>query len=278
MLVSEILNDTILKFRDIEISTHVLDAEVIVSHALNCERYVLISDNRREISEDDLRLIRRLVKRRLKGEPVAYITGKKEFYSLDFNVDKNVFIPRPETELLVDLAIYYAKQDADILDLGTGSGAIAVSVKYNRSDCTVCASDISEKALKVAKRNAGRLLKRNAVKFFHGNIFSPFSGQRFDIIVSNPPYINPECRDTIQREITFEPEIALYADNGMDVINRVVGDGKDYLNEDGLIILEVGEEMKGVALKIGEESGYSVSVLSDYAGLTRVAIFRVKEQ
>ncbi len=263
------------QLKDAGVDEPVLDAQVILSHILDIEKYRLVTDKDLIITENELRLVKRSVKKRIKGMPVAYITGKKEFYSLEFSVNENVMIPRPETELLVDLSIFYAKQNDSVLDLGTGSGAIAISVKHSRYDLTVCASDVSEKALRVARRNASRILRRNAIRFYHGDLFSPFGGVRFSIIVSNPPYIAPEMRPSLQKEILFEPEIALFANNrGRDIIKGIVSQGQDYLEKGGMLILEIGEDMVDFLDSIAGEYNYLISFLSDYSGFPRVAILK----
>jgi release factor glutamine methyltransferase len=277
MRLGDALQQMVSQLTDAGVDEPVLDAQVILSHILNIEKYRLITDKDLAITGNELRLIGRSVKKRIKGMPVAYITGKKEFYSLEFSVNENVMIPRPETELLVDLTIFYAKQNDSVLDLGTGSGAIAISVKHSRYDLTVYASDVSERALRVARRNTSRILRRNAIRFYHGDLFSPFEGVRFNIIVSNPPYIAPELRPSLQKEILFEPEIALFADNrGRDIIKEIVFQSQDYLDKKGMLILEIGEDMVDFLDSIAGENNYSMSVLSDYAGLPRVATLKKK--
>ena len=275
MRIGDALQRMISQFKNSGIDDPILDAQVILSHILNIDRHRLTTDRDMRIDDSEESLIRRSVKKRIKGMPVAYIIGKKEFYSLEFSVNRHVMIPRPETELLVDLAIFYAKQNDSILDLGTGSGAIAISVKHSRYDLTVYASDKSEKALRVARKNTSRILKRNAVKFHQGDLFSPFKGMRFNIIVSNPPYIAPELKSSLQEEILFEPEGALFADEGgQGIIRKIVLQSRDYLDEEGMLILEIGEDMVDFLDSIAGESDYALSVLSDYAGLPRVAILK----
>lgn len=275
MRIGDALQRMISQFKDAGIDDPILDAQVILSHILNIDKHRLTTDRDVRIDDSEESLIRRSVKKRIKRMPVAYITGKKEFYSLEFSVNRHVMIPRPETELLVDLTIFYAKQNDSVLDLGTGSGAIAISVKHSRYDLTVYASDTSEKALKVARKNTNRILKRNAIKFYQGDLFSPFKGMRFNIIVSNPPYIAPELKFSLQEEILFEPEVALFADEGgQDIIRKIVLQSRDYLDEEGMLILEIGDDMVDFLDSIAGENDYTMSVLSDYAGLPRVAILR----
>lgn len=269
------MHDMIAKFSDAGLQTPVLDAQVIVAHILDVERYKLIAENDSLISAEDERMVHRMMRRRLKGEPVAYIVGQKEFYSLNFSVTREVMIPRPETELLVDLALFHARQRGSVLDLGTGSGAIAISVKHNRDDLDVYASDVSKKALRVAKRNARNILGGGSIRFFHGDLFSPFQENAFDIIVTNPPYVDPEKKTTLQNELLYEPAIALFAENrGQDIIKRIVLECGKYLSRNGMVIMEIGEEMEDFLGALISETDFHHSILSDYGGLPRVALIK----
>jgi release factor glutamine methyltransferase len=275
MYLSDIIHDMIAKFSDAGLQTPVLDAQVIVAHILEVERYKLIAENDCIISAEDERIVQRMMRRRLKGEPVAYIVGQKEFYSLSFAVTREVMIPRPETELLVDLTLFHARQRGIVLDLGTGSGAIAISVKHNRGDLDVYASDISKKALQVAKRNARNILGGDAIRFYQGDLFSPFQKIAFDIIVTNPPYVDPEKRTTLQDELLYEPAIALFAENrGQDIIKRIVLECGKYLSRHGMVIMEIGEEMEDFLGALISETDFHLSILSDYGGLPRVALIK----
>ncbi|MFC1670967.1 peptide chain release factor N(5)-glutamine methyltransferase [Spirochaetota bacterium] len=276
LIVADFLKKTIDEFKEIGIESAVIDAELLIAHALGTERFKLIADIRRELSREEIKKINRLLKRRMKFEPVSYIIGKREFYSLEFNINRDVLIPRPETELLVDLAIYYAKQDSILLDLGTGSGAIAVSVKHMRNDLDVHASDISEEALKVAEKNAGRILGTGKINFYSGDLFNPFKGMKFDVIVSNPPYINPDDMKALQKDIGFEPERALLSDDrGRGIIKRIIDEAGTYLNDRGILIIEIASIMKEYIPEVAVENGFSVSILNDYSGLARVAVLKV---
>jgi len=274
--ISALLKEAVNQFKDAGISSPVLDAEIILSHALNINRYEIIVKQNNNISNGGVKRAGRLIKRRLNFEPVAYITGKKEFYSLEFMVNKNVLIPRPETELLVDLVLYYAEEGDWFLDLGTGSGAVAVSVKYNRPELNVFASDISGKALGVAKNNMKKILGKPSIDFFKGDIFEPFKNHRFNIIVFNPPYIDKELADSVQKELKHEPEIALFSGNkGREIIERAILEVKDYLHESGCFIMEIDSSMKDFIKSNGIKNGFSVSVFNDYADLPRAAVMTV---
>ncbi len=275
MLLGELVKNITLRFKDGGIENPPLDAEILVSEVLEIERYKLVTDRDRLLTKDEIQKIEKYAQRRLKFEPVAYITGMKEFYSLDFIVNRDVLIPRPETELLVDMAIYWGGHGAKVLDLCTGSGAIAVVLKHSRPDLDVCASDISEKALKIAKRNAAGILGQKKIRFFEGNLFAPFAGMKFNLIVSNPPYVDEKLKGKLQKDIDFEPEIALFTGHGgTDMISEIIEKAPEYLEENGVLLLEIGSDQQEFVRSKGAECGFTVSVLNDYAGLPRVATLK----
>ncbi len=252
-----------------------LDAEVILSHVLGCERYKLIALDAQTLSEKQIVQILHAQKRRMAGEPIAYIIGKKEFYSLEFAIDSRVLVPRPETELLVDLAINHAPESGTVLDLGTGSGAIAVAVKHQRPDCLVSASDVSSDALRLAKLNAERILGLEAIEFRQGDLFMPWVEKRFDIIVSNPPYIGYEEKDALPKELMFEPEISLFCnESGRSIIFRLIDEAEKYLDAGGKVLIEIGAGMSYDVANRARSCGYYASVYKDYAGLPRAVLLQ----
>ncbi len=247
-----------------------LDAEVILSHVLQCKRHTLIAEGKRPLVKAEIEWLMDARKRREKGEPVPYIVGKKEFYSIEFTVDSRVLVPRPETELLVDLVIQHAPESGSILDVGTGSGAIAVAVKRNRPDCMVFASDISFEALCLAQINAERILRTKAIEFRQGDLFAPWHMAQFDIIVSNPPYIGYEERDALPKELFFEPEFSLFCrDRGREIIFRLIDEAGGYLKRGGKVLIEIGAGMSDDVAYHAHRSGFLVSIYKDYAGLPR---------
>jgi release factor glutamine methyltransferase len=256
-------------------ATPVLDAEILMAHVLGIDRQKLVLYHNSIIDKRILTRFKRLLSRRLKNEPVAYIVGYKEFYSLPFKVNKYVLIPRPETELLVDCAIYHAKQHATLIDIGTGSGAIAIAIKYNRPDCSVWATDISRNALKVAKQNAHTNLGKNKIKFLQSNLFDSIPPMLFDIIVSNPPYINPDIYYQLQKDVHYEPKEALLApENGFGIIRSLIEKAHDYLSDNGLLIIEIGEDLTSRIHHFASLHNFSISILKDYAGLPRIGILK----
>jgi release factor glutamine methyltransferase len=177
------------RLRSVGIENPGLDAEVIIANCLNLERYQLVTWRDRVLSSEEISLIEKKIKRRLKKEPVAYIIGKKEFYGLDFLVTKDVLIPRPETELLVDMAIYWSPLNARVVDLCTGSGAIAIALKYTRSDLDVFASDISQKALKIAKKIVKIYLGKTKYPFLLVISLSLFNQKNLMLLYLIPPML-----------------------------------------------------------------------------------------
>lgn len=278
MTLRDIVQDTARMFERCGSSSPRLDAEVLIAHALGFERYRLMVDGGREISESEREKIGTLAARRSSGEPVAYITGMKEFYSIDFRVTPDVLVPRPETELLVDLALFYAPRNGSMLEIGTGSGAIAISVKRNRPDIRVVATDISERALDVAVKNSDTVLGPAAITFACGDMYAPIGSGTFDIIVSNPPYIEPAMRCTLQRELSYEPYTALYAeDGGMAAIRAIIDGAAAHCEDGGVIILEIGADQAGRVREEGELHGYDLSFFRDYAGFQRVALLKMRK-
>lgn len=275
MILSDLVKISAEKLYDSGVETPLLDTQVLAASALGVDRMRIVIDDSIELEAADVKKIKRMITRREKGEPVAYITGSKEFYSLDFSVNRNVLIPRPETELLVDLSIYYAPFKGSFLDIGTGSGAVAVSVKHNRDDLSVTATDISGEALKVAGKNSKDILGRGKIKFICGDLFEPVMYSGFDLIVSNPPYVDPEKKGTLQRELDWEPEFALFSDrSGAYHVEEIISAAPHYLSEKGVLILEMDPQLENTVRQKGIESGFSVSIMNDYSSSARAAVLK----
>jgi release factor glutamine methyltransferase len=180
-----------------------VDQRILVCHALGISRTAMITQSERALTAEEAARVSGLLQRRLEGEPVAYIVGRREFFGLDFETTPAVLIPRPDTELLVELALARLPPRGKVLDMGTGSGAIAVAIAHSRPDAEVTALDVSEEALAVAARNAQR--NRARVRFLHSDWFGAVAGERFDLIVSNPPYIADGDRHLSEGDLRFEP-------------------------------------------------------------------------
>jgi release factor glutamine methyltransferase len=272
---ADLLQESIEILTNHGIGSAVTDAEVIMSHILDVERYRLRTHGDEEITPSEEEEIRRAVRRRSDHEPVAYITGYREFYSLPFIVDSSVLIPRPETELLVDLALYYIPYSGTLLDLCTGSGAIALAVKKNRSDAVVTATDISIDALVVAEKNNSAICGDNGVTFLQGDLFDPVEGMTFDVIVSNPPYVGTEEKAALTKDLSFEPQSALFSGpQGLDHITRIIAKAGEFLRENGALILETGHDMRGELKSLAEDADFTISQFTDNGGFDRVALFK----
>ena len=213
-----------------------------------------------------------LTKKRLNGEPVAYILGRKEFYGLQLSVNPTVLIPRPETELLVDLAL--ERKPASMLDLGTGSGAIALAVKFNRPEAKVVAVDADRSALLTAKRNAAKL--NLDIDFRHGRWFEPVAGERFDLVIANPPYV--ASGDPHLEALRFEPQGALVAGaDGLEAIREIVPSVGAFLRPGGWLLLEHGLGQDGAVRQLLGAAGLeSVTTWPDLAGIARVSGAQLK--
>ena len=236
-----------------------VDAEVLLLHALNKPRSWLFAHTEDQVSADVQAACATLVARRVAGEPVAYITGRRGFWSLDLEVTPATLIPRAETELLVEVALVRlsAGVACAVADLGTGSGAVALALARERPQVRVSATDASAAALAVAQRNAQRLGIDN-VDFLHGDWLAPLAGQRFTMIVSNPPYIEADDTHLGQGDLRFEPATALVSGaDGLDAIRRIVADAREHLDAGGWLLFEHGWLQGKAARGLLCEAGYT---------------------
>ena len=276
--ILEILRWTTEFFQKHEIDSPRLTAEVLLSHMLQQDRMYLYVHHDQPLEQQEREQFKALIRQRVNGVPTQYLTGKKEFWSLEFHVAPGVLIPRPETEHLVEAAIDLAKtcSHPSIVDIGTGSGAIAISLKHELPEANVYAGDISEDALAIAIDNAKRLLPdEHSLTFCQGDLFTPFQGMTFDLIVSNPPYISSEDYAGLAREVReHEPESALHAGTeGLDVYRHLIADARNYLTPNGYILVEIGYGQEEAVVSIFQEYGFTVKqVIKDYAGIPRVVI------
>ena len=257
------------------ISSPRLDAELLLSHALGCDRVRLYMDMPRPLDAAELAAVKALVVRRRKREPVAYILGRREFYRRAFEVTADVLIPRPETELLVDRALEALPAgEGRALDLCTGSGAIAISVALERAELRVDATDVSEAALAVARRNAEQLGASERVRFFTGDLFAAVRAEApYALITANPPYVGEAEWPSLAPELAHEPRLALLAgDDGLDVLRRLCAEVGDYLAPGGVALFELGrgqaDEVR--ALLCADTRLEDVCTHHDLAGIERI--------
>lgn len=259
-----------------------LDAEVLLAQALETDREALIRDRDEEIPARAAQDFREMLQRRKNHEPVHYISSQREFWSLPFHLNGDVFIPRPETELVVERALEMMserpRQGAPILaaDLCTGSGNIAAALATEFPGCTVHAVDISTKALACARDNLENLGLAGRVKLLKGDLFSPLRGMAgmLDLIVSNPPYVTAAEMEELPPEVChYEPHLALYGGpDGLDHLRRIIAAAPDYLKAGGALVMEMGKYQGETLLRLMEAQGWynNFKIGKDYAGLARV--------
>jgi len=232
-----------------------LEAELLLAHALGVNRAWFFAHAEDVADAEGTRRFDALVRRRAAGEPIAYITGTRDFWSLTLEVTPATLIPRPETELLVELALDRLPAGGSVVDLGTGSGAIALAIAKERPDATVVAVDVSAAALDVALRNARRLgLER--VEFVQGDWFAPLNGRRFNLVISNPPYIEADDRHLGEGDLRFEPASALASGaDGLDDIRRIASGADAHLLPGGAVLIEHGWNQGEAVRRILREAG-----------------------
>lgn len=249
-----------------------LDAELLLEYVTGLSRTDFRAAPERDLPAAAGWSFQQLIRRRLQGEPVAYIRGHQEFWSLLLEVTPAVLIPRPETELVVERTLALLRPDATVMaDLGTGSGAIALAVASERPSLEVTAVDVSGEALEIAKRNAARLQLGN-VRFERGSWFAPLAGRRFEVIAANPPYVARGDKDLAQDVGRFEPEVALIAGvTGLEAIEQIVAQAGAYLQPGGWLILEHGWTQAVAVRERLVRSGFAhVRSHADLAGHERV--------
>ncbi|WP_298868247.1 peptide chain release factor N(5)-glutamine methyltransferase [uncultured Gimesia sp.] len=256
-----------------------LDAEVLLAFARKCERIRLYTNYEDEVSPVERTLMRELVQRRAKSEPVAYLVSNREFFGLDFYVDQNVLVPRPDTETLVMELVDVAQKEAspDILDLCTGSGCIAIAAATHCPQASFLATDISTAALRISQKNAETNGQSQRIRFLQSDYFEGISkGSVFDIIVSNPPYIPDAEIESLDADVCqHEPRLALAGGtDGLDYYRRIIQEADSYLKEGGSLLLEFSPEQESSLKQLFEASGKyaEIRVKADLAGRSRVII------
>jgi release factor glutamine methyltransferase len=284
-IIKDLLKVTADYLKEKEIDSPRLTAEILLSHQLKTDRVNLYLNFDQPLTENEISGYRSLIKRRVLHEPIQYITGIQEFWSLDFMVDPQVIIPRPESELLVEQAVKrigtnFAKQSRPprILDLGTGSGVLAISVAKELTQAQIWATDLSGGALSIARRNAEKHGVSDRIKFMYGDLWEPITNLNFtfDMIISNPPYVASEEYDDLAPEVRdYEPRLALDGHKGgMYFIEKILKGGPDYLSPGGWLIMEMAPDQTGKALLFAEQiNGYGEKMrIKDYSHVYRVVL------
>jgi release factor glutamine methyltransferase len=262
---------------DNKINTPGLDAALILAHVLNTSRTSLIAAGTDILSEENCAAYCKLIEQRASGECVAYITGKKEFRELEFIVNPSVLVPRLDTEILVEAVIKNIdtnqRGQIKILDLCTGSGAVAISLKHEMPDLEIYASDISAEALETAKQNAAKLLPAGKeIHFYQGDLYSTLGAESFSIIASNPPYIPSDEIKTLSAEVQNEPRLALDGGkSGIDIIERIIQDAVDYLLPGGSLLLEADpKQMEKISALLTNRGFKNIKIHNDLSEQMRV--------
>lgn len=249
-----------------------LNAEHLIAHILKSKRLDLYLNYDRPMTQAQLDSLKPLIKRRANREPLQYILGNQPFRNVDIKVNKDVLIPRPETEILVEKALEKIPADSEmnILELGAGSGAISASMADERKNIRITAVDVSPTALEIAKVNIEPFKDR--IKLLCGNLYEPVTGNKFDLIISNPPYAKTSWWDTLEPEVReYEPKSAILAgEDGLDFYRKIINDAPGFLNIGGWLVLEMGDDQSGKICDLAEKHFAKIEIYKDFNNMDRV--------
>ena len=276
MNIENILKEGIDILQKNKIANPQLDSEILLSNSIKRDKKHVILNPKEVLNSEQIGKFKSLIERRKKGEPIAYLINKKEFWKDEFFVNKDVLIPRPDSELIIEqvLKIYSKDDQLQILDIGTGSGCILLSILKERSNFYGTGIDISKKSINVSKFNAKQLNLTNRVKFFHSSVDN-FNNGKYDIIVSNPPYIEQLSLKYLEKDVVnFEPKLALSGGfDGFSKIRKVINKTSNLIKKNGKFILEIGFNQKNKVIKILKEEGFYVNkAIKDYGNNDRCII------
>jgi release factor glutamine methyltransferase len=275
MNIQNILKEGISVLKDGKIPNPQLDSEILLSNSIKKDKKHIILNSKEHLTLEQTERFKNLIERRKRGEPVAYLINKKEFWKNEFIVNKDVLIPRPDTELIIEqvLNIYSKDSNLQVLDIGTGSGCIILSILKERPNFYGTGIDISQKSINISKLNAKQLNIRSRIKFIHSSIDN-FRLGKYDIVVSNPPYIKLLNLKYLEKDISFEPKLALSGGfDGFSKIRKVVKKTKTLIKKNGKFILEIGFNQKNKAKRILKEEGFYVNkTIKDYGNNDRCIV------
>ncbi|MDC1006908.1 peptide chain release factor N(5)-glutamine methyltransferase [Candidatus Pelagibacter sp.] len=276
MNIENILNKGINILQKNKIANPQLDSEILLSNSIKRDKKYIILNPKEILNSEQLEKFNSLIERRKKGEPIAYLINKKEFWKDEFFVNKDVLIPRPDSELIIEqvLKIYSKDVQLQVLDIGTGSGCILLSILKERSNFYGTGIDISKKSINVSKFNAKQLNLTNRIKFFHSSVDN-FNNGKYDIIVSNPPYIEQLSLKYLEKDVVnFEPKLALSGGfDGFSKIRKVINKASILIKKNGKFVLEIGFNQKNKVIKILKEEGFYVNkAIKDYGNNDRCII------
>ncbi|MDA9662745.1 peptide chain release factor N(5)-glutamine methyltransferase [Candidatus Pelagibacter sp.] len=276
MNIENILNEGINILQKNKIANPQLDSEILLSNSIKRDKKHIILNPKEILNSKQLGKFKNLIERRKKGEPIAYLINKKEFWKNEFFVNKDVLIPRPDSELIIEqvLKLYSKDVQLQVLDIGTGSGCILLSILKERSNFYGTGIDISKKSINVSKFNAKQLNLTNRVKFFHSSVDN-FNNGKYDMVVSNPPYIEQLSLKYLEKDVVnFEPKLALSGGfDGFSKIRKVINKASILIKKNGKFILEIGFNQKNKVIKILKEEGFYVNkAIKDYGNNDRCII------
>ena len=276
MNIEKILNEGISILKKNKIPNPQLDGEILLSNSIKRDKKHIILNPREHVNSEQTEMFKDLIERRKKGEPVAYLINKKEFWKNEFFVNKDVLIPRPDTELIIEqvLKIYSKDSRLQVLDIGTGSGCILLSILKERSNFYGTGIDISKKSINISKLNAKQLNITSRVKFYHSSVDN-FKIGKYNLIVSNPPYIKLLSLKYLEKDVVnFEPKLALSGGfDGFSKIRKVINKASYLIKKNGKFILEIGFNQKNRVKEILKEKGFYVNkVIKDYGKNDRCII------
>ena len=276
MNIENILDQGITILKNNNIPNPTLDSEILLSKSINKDKKYIILNSKEVLNSKQLDSFINYINRRKNGEPIAYLTNKKEFWKDEFYVNKNVLIPRPDTEMIIEQVIktYSERSQLQVLDIGTGSGCILLSIIKERPNSYGTGIDISKKSINVSKINAKQLNLTNRVKFIHSSVDN-FNIGKYDLIVSNPPYIELSSLKYLEKDIvSFEPKLALNGGfDGFSKIRKVITKTSALIKKKGKFILEIGFNQKNKVKEILKEKGFYVNkVIKDYGKNDRCII------
>jgi release factor glutamine methyltransferase len=276
MNIENILNKGTNILKANKIANPYLDSEILLSESINRDKKHIILNPKEILENKQLNNFNSLIERRRKGEPIAYLINKKEFWKNEFYVNENVLIPRPDTEVIIDqvLKIYSKNSQLQILDIGTGSGCILLSILKERTSFYGTGIDISKKSINVSKFNANRLKLDNRVKFYNSDVDN-FKIGKYDLIVSNPPYIELLSLKYLEKDVVnFEPKLALSGGfDGFSKIRKVISKASTLIKKNGKLILEIGFKQRNKVKEILKKEGFYINrTLKDYGNNDRCII------
>lgn len=270
--LKQLIRESVLKLQEAGIADAKTDTFLLLEAAAGITKAGYLLDPDKQLSASEYELFDGFLKRRMQHEPCQYIIGQTEFYGLSFLVNEHVLIPRQDTELLVEETLKTTAEDSRVLDLCTGSGAVAVAIKHSRPDAAVTALDLSKEALETAKKNAEQ--NGCGIEFLVSDLFEDLGAERkFDVIVSNPPYISETEYETLMPEVKdHEPSLALLAgEEGLDIYRRLIAEAPRYLVKGGALLVEIGCGQAEAVSGLFKENGFKeIKVIKDLAGLDRV--------